>query len=146
MKLAGKIRIFLISLFVLCSFSVFGQCDSDSMLDECAHNLGTFNYIKSYVIKASSHRKSHPGYSYVFSKGSTYLLIACEENLKGGRMIINLYDREHNLIASTYNEKENKYFPELRYSCETTGLYYIKATFEGSKGGCGMCILGFDKE
>ncbi len=146
MQVVRNIKALLLSAFILGSVNVYGQCDSDMLLDQCAHNLGTYNYIKSFSMKASSHRKSNHEYSYVFSKGSNYLIIVCDQNLKGGKMIVNLYDREHNLIGSTFDEKENKYYPELRYSCETTGVYYIKASFEGSKGGCGMCILGFNKE
>jgi hypothetical protein len=146
MKVKKELKILILSVFFLGSFSAFGQCDTDIFLDECAHGLGTYNYIKSFSIKASSHKKSNPEYSYVFSKGSTYMLIVCDQNLIGGKMILKLYDREHNLIASTFDEKDHKYYTDLRYSCEATGVYYIQASFEGSKGGCGMCILGFNKE
>jgi hypothetical protein len=146
MKVIRDIKILLISGFLLGSVSVFGQCDADMFLDQCANGLGTYNYIKSFSIKVPLHKRINPECSYVFSKGSTYLLIACDQNLKGGKMILSLYDREHNLIASTFNEKDNRYYSDLRYSCETTGVYYITASFKGSKGGCGMCILGFNRE
>lgn len=146
MKKNKELKILFFLMVLLFPVSVFGQCDTDLFLDRCASNLGTYNYIKSFSITASPRKKAIPEYSYVFSKGSTYMLIVCDENVKGGRMIVSLYDREHKLIASTYDEKNNKYYTDLLYPCEATGVYYIRATFEGSKGGCGMCILGFNKE
>lgn len=122
-----------------------GQCETDAFLDNCASNLGTYNYIKTFIAYASPRKKANPENLYVFSKGSTYKIIACMEN-PGGNMIINLYDRNHNLIASTYDHTSKKYYSELQYPCPVTGVYYIRTTFEGTKDGCGMCILGFSKD
>lgn len=146
MKKPNKLKILLIFVVLLFAGSVYGQCDTDLFLDQCASGLGTYNYIKSFSVDVSPRKKVSPEYSYVFSKGSTYMLIVCDQNAAGGKMIVSLYDRGHNLIASTYDEKANKYYSDLLYACEATGVYYIRATFEGTKGGCGMCILGFDKE
>jgi hypothetical protein len=122
-----------------------GQCDPEILLDKCATNLGTFNYIKSFSVNARPRKKASQEFSYVFSKGSKYILIVCNDNLESGNMIVNLYDSVHNLIASSYDEKENKYYPDLLYNCSSTGLYYIKTSIT-SKGGCGMFILGFNKD
>ena len=134
----------IISLIIFPALS-FGQCDTDVFLDKCSSNLGTYNYIKSFVTNANPQKKTNPEFSYVFSKGSTYIMIACTENEAGGNLIISLYDRNHYLIASTYDEKTKKYYNELQYPCSATGVYYIKATFEGTKKACGMCILGFSR-
>lgn len=146
MKKPKELRILLFLAALFFPGSIFGQCDTDIYLDQCASNLGTYNYIKSFSVNASPRKKVNPEYSYVFSKGSTYMIIVCDQNVIGGKMIVSLYDREHKLIASTYDEKTDKYYSDLLYPCEATGVYYIRATFEGSKGGCGMCILGFNKE
>lgn len=122
-----------------------GQCETDEFLDRCASNLGTYNYIKTFITQTSSKKKTNPESLYVFSKGSTYKIIACLGD-PGGNMIINLYDKNHNLIASTYNEETKKHYSELQYPCPVTGVYYIRTTFEGIKEGCGMCILGFSKD
>jgi hypothetical protein len=84
-------------------------------------------------------------YSYVFSKGSTYMIIACDQQKEGERMIVNLYDRNHKLIVSSYNKKTKTFYPDIIYPCSATGVYYMEVTFEGSKGGCGVTILGFKK-
>jgi hypothetical protein len=145
MKKAKEIKILLLLSIFLLPNTAFGQCDTDMFLDQCASSLGTYNYIKSFNVNVSR-KKVTPEYSYVFSKGSTYMLIVCDQNVIGGKMVVNLYDRNHKFIASTYDEKNNKHYSDLLYPCEATGVYYIQTTFEGSKGGCGMCILGFNKE
>lgn len=135
----------LLAVMLFPSFS-YGQCETDMFLDQCASYLGTYNYIKSFNVSASSRKKASPEFTYVFSKGSKYMLIVCDQYIEEGRMVVNLYDRDHNLIASTYDEANDKYYPHMIYTCSTTGVYYIQTSIQGSKGGCGMCILGFTKE
>lgn len=146
--LIRKVTACFITLLTLQIFSVptFGQCDTDGFMDVCASNLGTYNYIKAFKANASNRRKSGKEFTYVFSKGSDYLLVSCGENLAGGRMIISLFDRNHEQIASTRNETQTKDYTEMKYECNTTGVYYIKISFEGSGKGCGMCILGMSTD
>jgi|WetSurMetagenome_2_1015567.scaffolds.fasta_scaffold137986_1 hypothetical protein len=141
-KMKNKLLIvFLCSL--LFHTITFGQCSDNNMPDKCVSALGTFNYIKSFSVNVRSRKNNSSEFSYVFSKGSVYVLIACNEDIVGGRMIMSLYDRDHNFIASTYNENEDKYVQSLLYPCSSTGIYYIKTTFQNAKKGCGTCILGF---
>ena len=76
-----KIRVFILLaiIYSLASMYSFGQCDTDGFLDKCASNLGTYNYIKSFVSYANPRKKTNQEYSYVFSKGSTYIMVACIE-------------------------------------------------------------------
>lgn len=120
-----------------------GQCDSDAFMDNCASKLETYTFIKAF--NTSMKKTDVVEYSYVFSKGSTYMIIPCDQELAGSRMIVNLYDRNHQIIASSYNEKTKTFYPDLQYPCSATGVYYMEVTFEGSKGGCGICLLGFKK-
>jgi hypothetical protein len=147
-RLIKKINLFLILVIsaFLIPVNLSGQCDSDAFLDKCAQNLGTYNYIKSFVAYANPRKKANSEFTYVFSKGSTYMMLACTENESNGNMVISLYDRDHNLIASNYDEKTKKIYTDLLYPCPSTGVYYIKATFQGTKNGCGLCILGFSKD
>jgi hypothetical protein len=146
MKNHYKVSSILLVILFLFPLHSSGQCDPDKLLDKCASNLGTYNYIKSFVAYANPRKKSDSENTYVFSKGSTYKLIACDEDGARGRMIISLYDRNRSLIACTFNDKTGKYYTELLYPCSSTGVYYIKATFENTKNGCGMFILGFTKD
>jgi hypothetical protein len=144
LRLLGFI-IILICTSTLSSTS-FGRCNTDEFLGRCAVRLGEFNYIQSFEAKASKRKMEESEFSYVFSKGSTYIMIACEDNQGKGKMIVSLYNRDHKFIASTYDEEKDKSYSELNYPCSATGLYYIKIAFKSSKSRCGMCILGFSKE
>jgi hypothetical protein len=146
MKKSKKLKLLLIFTTLFFPLFLFGQCDTDAFLDPCASNLGTYNYIKSFTIIASPRKRANPEYSYVLSKGSTYMLIVCNQNAPGGKMIISLYDRNHNFIGSTYDEDTKKNYTDLIFPCSATGVYYIRASYEGVKGGCGLCILGFTKD
>lgn len=143
-------RLKLILLIALLSFSAigFGQCTSDDFLDKCAASLGTFTFIKSFNVEIDKSKggEKKVEYSYVFSKGSNYMLIVCDQNIKGKRMIVNLYDRNHKLIVSSYNKQTKKFYPSISYPCAATGVYYMESVFESDEGGCGVNILGFSKQ
>lgn len=113
MKLIKQTQILLILAAVLSPFSASGQCETDIFLDQCASCLGTYNYIRSFNVDASARKKATPEYTYVFSKGSKYMLVVCDQSAAQGKMVVSLYDRDHNLIASTYDETNDKSYPSL---------------------------------
>jgi hypothetical protein len=125
------------------SNTVYGQCQTDEFLDNCASKLEDYTFIKAFNSAMTKQGKEE--FSYVFSKGSSYLIIVCDQGIAGSRMVVNLYDRNRKLIASSYNPKTKTYYPDLLYPCAATGVYYLEATFDGAKGGCGVTILGFMK-
>ncbi len=136
-----RILIMLIVGFLF-SDSLYSQCNTGEFLHKCSVNLKEYNYIQSFEARIGKMEKSE--YYYVFSKGSEYVIIVCEEGQSKGNITISLYDRERNLIATTYKEDGNSY-SELKFICSATGLYFIKIKFTSSKSKCGMCILGVDK-
>jgi len=137
------IRMLLFSIALAIPLHVFGQCDSDEFMDNCASKLDTYTFIKAF--NTTMKKTDVVEYSYVFSKGSSYIIIPCDQNIPGSRMIVNLYDRNKKIIASSYNKKTKTFYPDLIYPCSATGVYYMEVTFEGPKGGCGVCLLGFKK-
>ena len=141
----GKIKPMLVLGMLFASVIAFGQCESDEFMDHCASSLGSNTFIKAFQVKIKPKKEVKIEYSYVFSKGSSYTIIVCDQNQKGNRMIVNLYDRSHKLIASSYDRRSKKHYPDLVYPCSATGVYYIESTFEGSNPGCGVIILGFEK-
>ncbi|HEX2968660.1 MAG TPA: hypothetical protein VHO46_06110 [Bacteroidales bacterium] len=133
---------FMLSL-LLFPLSSSGQCDYGIFPADCSFSLGSYNYIRSYTVQARPRKKAVEENTYIFTKGSTYRMIACAGD---GKMTISLYDKDHNLIATTFDQTEGKNFFELQYPCSSTGIYYIKTSLEGARAGCGLCVLGFSKE
>jgi hypothetical protein len=138
-----KVWFFLLVFVAIGSNYAFGQCQTDEFLDNCASRLETFTFIKAF--NSNMAKAGTEEFSYVFSKGSNYLIIVCDQSKAGERLIVSLYDRNHTLIASSYNSKTKTYYPDILYPCTATGVYYLEAKLEGAKGGCGVTILGFMK-
>lgn len=114
------------------------QCDKDGLKNECSGKLDDFIFIKSFDIQSSKKE-----YSYVFSKGTTYMITCCDESA-GKKMVVELYDRDHKLIAKNFNEKKGQYFSKFGYQCQATGVYYMKYSFPDGDD-CGVSVIGFKK-
>lgn len=119
-------------------------CGTDAFLASCAPELGDFNYINKFDVQVNE-PGAKPEFSYVFSKGTTYRIVVCDQGDESNRMEVRLYDRDKKLIASNYLSSKKQYFPVLNYQCSATGVYYMDARFKSTKTGCGVMILGFSK-
>lgn len=138
----NKLVQFLVALFMIVGMvsHVRAQC----IQGECSKKLGDFTFIKSVNINSSCVEGKANQFSYVFSQGSTYMVLACDSEKKGARMIVNLYDKEKNLIATNKNRK--KFYPSITFPCSATGVYYIESFYEGSNpDACGINVLGFSR-
>lgn len=125
----------------------YAQCQGEKFLDGCASLLGDYVFVKSFEIGENRIKKAgFIEYSYVLSKGTSYVITVCDEAQPGGKMIVELYDRNRKKIASSYSKKTKKHYPKIGYSCTATGVYYLKYTFEKNKANCGVSILGFSKK
>ncbi len=126
------------------SFVLGQSCGTDAFLDKCAPTLGDYTFIKTFMVDINK-EGGRKEVSYVFSKGSTYRIVICDEEIKGNRMKVKLYDRNKKLISSNYLSSSRKYFKVLNYECTATGVYYVESSFKTGKKGCGVIILGFTK-
>ncbi len=140
-----KWKSYFLSISLMFSVSAaHAQCSSDAFMDNCSNLLDDFTFIKSFEFSNPKGGVKNE-YSYVFSKGSSYRIVICDENIANNKMVISLYDRNHKLIASNYDKASKKIFPALTYPCSATGVYYIEYSFQGDKSKCGINILGFTK-
>lgn len=146
MLISKRLLISVISIIgVLYSFNLKAQsCGTDAFLDKCAPSLGDFTFIKTFKVNINKEGEKKE-VSYVFSKGSTYRIVICDEEIKGREMKVKLFDRNKKLIASNYLSSSRKYYPVLNYTCTATGVYYVQSSFKPGKKGCGVLILGFTK-
>lgn len=142
-----KNTLFILVLFLAC-IKAGAQCDDEKFLDNCAALLDKFVFVKAFNIDQGKSTKTggEIEYSYVLSKGTSYLITICDQAENGNRLILELYDRNKKLIVSSYNKKDKKYYPKIAYPCAATGVYYLKYRFEGNNENCGVSILGFDKK
>jgi hypothetical protein len=135
------ILIFAISVF---SSGAYAQCNPDAYASACVPKLADgFNFLKSYKIDGMGGQKDKIEYSYLFTKGTQYMINLCAEGTDTDGIVVNLFDGSRNKIAS--NLINGTFVNQLTMICNATGIYYIQYSFSGSKQFCGGSALGFKK-
>jgi len=128
----------------LASIDAKAQCNADALTSTCIPKLSSgFNFLKSYKIDGAGGGKSKVEYSYVFTKGTQYMINICAEGETTDGIVVTLYDSKRQKVGtSVYN---GQYLSAIAYPCNTTGIYYITYTFENSSAYCGGSALGFKR-
>ncbi len=120
------------------------QCDPDLHSNACIPKLTTgFNFLKSYKIDGEGGGKEKVEYSYVFTKGTQYMINLCSGGEVPDGIVINLFDAQRNKVATS--KIEGQFISAIAFPCNTTGIYYIQYTFDASTQYCGGSALGFKR-
>ena len=137
-----KSIILVLTLFVLTAVEVFGQCNADALSSQCIPKLAAgFNFLKSYKIEKGA--KETIEYSYVFTKGTNYMINICAPGTNTDGIVVSLFDSNRNKVASS--KLNGQFVSAIQYPCANTGIYYIQYSFDGSTGYCGGSALGFKR-
>jgi hypothetical protein len=138
------ILIFMIVSVTYGSANLNAECDADNFSNACIPKLSSgFNFLKSYKIDGDGGNKEKVEYSYVFTKGTQYMINLCAGGNSPDGLIVSLYDAKRNKVASS--KVNNQYISAIAYPCNATGIYYIQYTFDGSATYCGGSALGFKR-
>ena len=129
------------------SNEALAQCNADGFRSQCVSRLADgFTFIKSYNLNDKKiNSKGEIEYSFVFSKGTLYMLTFANALGEMTNIEIKLYDPTHKLIVSNFNKKTKKYFP-LGYPCKATGVHYMSFKFADGGQTCGLSVLGFKRQ
>jgi hypothetical protein len=142
-----KKLILFISLMMIVGISsseLIGQCNSDNLSNACIPKLsGGFNFLKSYKIDGEDGGKDKVEYSYVFTKGTQYMINICAEGQATDGIVVTLFDSNRNKVATS--KINGQFISAIAYPCNATGIYYIQYTFDGSASHCGGSALGFKR-
>lgn len=140
-----KKLIFFIAIASLFNASdVAGQCNSENLSSECIPKLAAgFNFLKSYKIDGGGGSKEKVEYSYVFLKGTQYMINICAPSQPTDGIVVSLYDGQRNKVASS--KLNDQFISAIAYPCNATGVYYIQYTFEKPSSYCGGSALGFKR-
>ncbi len=139
-----KLVFFVLSIFLLSASEGIGQCNSENLSNACIPKLaGGFNFLKSYKVDGGGGSKPKVEYSYVFTKGTQYMINICAPTQPTDGIIVSLYDSNRNKVASS--KINGQYIAAIAYPCNATGIYYIQYTFDGSASYCGGSALGFKR-
>jgi hypothetical protein len=123
--------------------NLIGQCNSDNFSNACIPKLaGGFNFLKSYKIDGDG-GKEKVEYSYVFTKGTQYMINICSDGQATDGIVVSLFDSGRNKVATS--KINGQFIAAIAYPCNATGIYYIQYTFDGSAAKCGGSALGFKR-
>lgn len=137
-----KLFVFVFSVFVLNGFQSSAQCNAETLSTQCIPKLASgFNFLKSYKVEKAG--KDYVEYSYVFTKGTQYMINICAPDQSADGIVVTLYDAERRKVAS--NKVNEQYITAIAYPCNATGIYYIKYTFDDESSYCGGSALGFKR-
>ena len=126
------------SFFALITQLGIAQCK----VDECVSKLtGGYTFLKSYQAENTNEKAE---YSYVFSKETNYMMSMCGKDGSAQDIIVTLFDSQNKQIATNFDKKSGKFYPAIVYSCKSTGIYYIKFTFNNNPD-CFTGVLAFKK-
>lgn len=120
------------------------QCDAGTYTNECIPLLPDgFNFLKSYSIDGQGGAREKVEYSYVFTKGTQYMINLCGQDGGTDGLIVSLFDSRRNQVATS--SIGGQFAKAIAFPCNTTGIYYISYSFQGSSLHCGGSALGFSK-
>lgn len=118
------------------------NCDSDNLANSCIPKLATgFNFLKSYKVDGLA--KDKVEYSYVFTKGTQYMINLCANGTTTDGIVVSIFDKERNKVATS--KINGQFITAIAYPCNATGIYYIQYTFDEPSAHCGGSALGFKR-
>jgi hypothetical protein len=130
--------------FLLPGRTANAQCNPEQYTDTCIPKLASgFNFLKSYKIDGEDGAKNKVEYSYVFTKGTQYMINVCATGENTDGIVVTLFDSNRNKMASS--KINGQFISAIAYPCNTTGIYYIQYTFDNSTQFCGGSALGFKR-
>ncbi|NOS91050.1 MAG: hypothetical protein HOP30_03950 [Cyclobacteriaceae bacterium] len=133
-----------ISLISVGTIDLNGQCNPDNFANACIPKLASgFNFLKSYKVDGEGGAKDKVEYSYVFTKGTQYMINLCANGAATDGIVVTLFDSGRNKVATS--KINGQFITAIAYPCNATGIYYIQYTFDGSAGKCGGSALGFKR-
>lgn len=131
-----------VSFIGLGSSQLASQCNPDNFANACIPKLASgFNFLKSY--KVDGEVKDKVEYSYVFTKGTQYMINLCANGAATDGIVVSLFDSGRNKVATS--KINGQFITAIAYPCNATGIYYIQYTFDGSANKCGGSALGFKR-
>ncbi|MFN7492418.1 MAG: hypothetical protein ACK5RG_05840 [Cyclobacteriaceae bacterium] len=134
----------IISLISVSTIDLNGQCNPDNFANACIPKLASgFNFLKSYKVDGEGGAKDKVEYSYVFTKGTQYMINLCANGAATDGIVVTLFDSGRNKVATS--KINGQFISAIAYPCNATGIYYIQYTFDGSAGKCGGSALGFKR-
>lgn len=120
------------------------QCSAVEKANGCISTLQDgYTFLKTFKVDGHDGAKAKVEYSYVFSKDTQYFLNICTDGEITDGIIVTMYDSKRQMVSTNFYK--GKFYPDLTYPCNATGIYYLTFTFQESQNYCGGSVLGFKR-
>ena len=139
---------FALALVLVASPRTQAQCDVQMYTQTCVQKLkqlGGFQFLKSYKVDGQKGSQKTIEYSYVFSRGTTYLITFANSDKEGNGIKFTLLDGQKRPITTNYDNTKKSFLPAVQLKCQRTGMYYLSYTFEGTTDYCAASVIGFKR-
>ena len=131
-------------ILLLTTFGIAQNGHAQCTTDACANKLSEgFTFLKGYQLQVATVHEVE--FSYVFSKGTSYQLVICNQDGTSKDIEVTLYDSQRHKLISNFDKESNKYYGALIYECQTTGIFYMKYTYK-NKPSCCNAVLAFKRK
>src|SRR5258706_626877 len=128
----------LIILSLLSTFGLTDNCDTAILTTECVRQMPRkFRVLKSFPL-AKNKEQGFVECSYVLTKGTRYNIGAYFNSLDN--LKIEVFTSRRSLVASMTSGKK---YSKLTYKCSSSGIYYMRFSFDSSNNSCGASLLSF---
>jgi hypothetical protein len=124
MKTTLFILLLVSSLAISANEQAESQCNADNLANACIPKLASgFNFLKSYKVNGESKEKVE--YSYVFTKGTQYMINVCSNGSATDGIVVSIFDKERNRVATS--KINGQFITAIAYPVQRNGylLYTI---------------------
>jgi hypothetical protein len=138
MKIFGLLWIFILSMIFMSK--MYAQCNTEQYTERCIKRIQPegYTFLKTYPVTGEGGKQ----YSYIFSHGTKYMIALSNNDVNTKGFYLTIYDTNKKEISSSY--VDGKYFSAVQFTCKSTGVYYMKFSFDG-KNHCGVGVLGMKR-
>jgi hypothetical protein len=132
--------LFFFCIFLTSTLTASAQCNPGVHALKCIEELDEgLIYIKSYGVDGKRGLREKVEYTVVFSNGTQYALRICTGSNDADGIILTIYNAVREPVGS--NQRNDEIRSRLDFNCESTGIYYLTFTFQGSHTYCGGCVI-----
>lgn len=130
----------LIILFLSFNSQSYAQCDVDKYTDKSIKRIQPdgYTFLKTYPVSSEKGKE----YSYIFSHGTKYMIALSNHDAHNKGFYLTIYDSNKKQVISSH--LDGKYFPAIQFTCKSTGIYYMRFSFDSSPH-CGVGVLGMKR-
>lgn len=132
-----------LGLIMLCHQHSSAQCNAIQFKNKNISKLANgFTYKHTFELnKGQVNSKGEMEFTYIFNKGTLYMMNMSNDKGEEKNVIIELYNQDKKLVATNFDSRTGKFWP-IGYACNESGVHYIHVRFKDTDSKCGIAILG----